>query len=439
MAKKIYDIVPPKEVPKKSAPVVLASGEKIPKPKRTRTKVAKAAPVAVITPVVEPKKDKKFPLKELLIAVAIVVVLLGAYAYIKLQKADVQIWPTTQTINLQPTITADTSTASPDVDLATIPAQSLSVQKDGQQNFPATGLSSSQGLASGTIKLYNTLSPAAPFVLLSGTHFLSESGQYFVSTQAVTIPAAKGNTPGSINVPVQAQSPGSSYNIGPAKFSLPKLSGSAYYYGIYGQSNAAMAGGYTGSQKQVSQDDISGAADVLTKQLLSQAEASLKNQLTSDDILLTGATVENVVETNPSVKAGTVADNFNEEAQVTVSALVFKKEDIQSYITALAQSQLSSTETFLEKSLQTTYALVSLNMPNGKMTFSVQASIKKYQNINTDNLANAFSGKSSPQIKQILDQLYPGAISELKINFWPFWVISAPSDANKITVQLLFK
>ena len=46
--------------------------------------------------------------------------------------------------------------------------------------------------------------------------------------------------------------------------------------------------------------------------------------------------------------------------------------------------------------------------------------------------------KSADQVKQTVDQLYPGKISELKVNFWPFWVKSVPTDKNRVTVHLDF-
>ena len=62
-----------------------------------------------------------------------------------------------------------------------IPAQYIEVQQDGQQEFQATGSASNDGKAKGTITIYNKISPSSSFTLKIGTHFLSDSGKYFVS------------------------------------------------------------------------------------------------------------------------------------------------------------------------------------------------------------------------------------------------------------------
>ena len=98
---------------------------------------------------------------------------------------------------------------------------------------------------------------------------MSDSGKLFVALQKIVIPAAKKSgskiTPGSVQINVQAVEGGTDYNIAPSNFSVPGLKGTAYYYSIYATSTAAMTGGYTGKVKKVTDDDIQGAKDVLTK------------------------------------------------------------------------------------------------------------------------------------------------------------------------------
>lgn len=450
MSKKMHDILPPGKVKstEAAAKALFLDGKKNSRRPRAATAIsqktvrakAEAARVAASPIVKSPKvkKQRKFPLKELLAGGAVIVFLSGAYAFIKLPKADIQIRPNLETITLQETIVADKAVSAINLAAKSIPAQYVEISKDASQDFPATGSAANEGKATGSIKIYNKISPSSPFTLKIGTHFLSDSGKYFVTTQRITIPGSKSGSPGSIMASVQAEESGSQYNIGASKFSLPKLSGTSYYYSIYGESTTPMSGGYTGKVKKVTDDDIQSARDVLTTKLLSQAEASLKSNLSSDDVLLDGAISSGIVNASASAKSGTIQDTFTFKASVKSSALVFKKQDLEKFAKSDINAQLDNTKNYLVKSLALTYTPKSIDISGGKETVSLQASAKTYQSIDTIELVNMFSQKSSDQIKQIVDQRYGGKISELTINFWPFWVTKAPSNKNRIKVNLNF-
>src|SRR3989344_3136043 len=177
MAKKIYDIVPPKLARKavNTAKTAAKDGKRIKHHKE----------------VTHHNKKSNFPLKEILVGGGVIVVLLSFYAYIKLPKADIQISPKMDTLTLQEKITADKSINSVSLASKVIPAQYVEIQKDGVQEFPATGSASNDGKATGTIVIYNKITPLTSFTLIKGTHFLSDSGKYFITLAKITIPAAK--------------------------------------------------------------------------------------------------------------------------------------------------------------------------------------------------------------------------------------------------------
>jgi hypothetical protein len=379
---------------------------------------------------------RRFPLRELVAGVVAVVFLVGIFAFLKLPKADIEIWPKTDTLTLSEKVTATTLATAQDAANNIIPAQYVELEKEATQEFPATGSASNDGKATGTITVYNKISPAAPFTLIKGTHFLSNSGKYFVTTVKIVIPPAKKNVPGQINVQVQAEDSGTDYNIGPSKFSIPKLNGTPYYYSIYGQSTSAMSGGYTGNVKKVTDDDIATAKDVVAKKILQDAKDALKAKVGSGDVLLDGAYTTVISESKSNVKAGVIADTFNQSAKIKISALVFKKQDLEIVLKNNILSQLSSDKSFLENSLQTTYNLASADIKNGKLVLDLQSSATTYFVVNTDDLMDLVGTRSSSQIKSTIDQLYPNRISEAKVNFWPFWVNRAPGNKNRIKIDL---
>lgn len=442
MAKKIYDILPPKLAHKKkiaaTKQAVIAGKVDIErKPRKQKKEIETTVPSSVT------HERKRSPLREIMAGSAVILLLLSIYLYNKLPKADVQIWPVMEQFSSQEKMTADKSVLAVDVSKKVIPAQYMEESQDGWQEFLATGAVNTDKKATGTIKIYNKLNPSAAFTLVKGTHFLSDSGKYFVILEKVVIPAAqyqKGKLiAGSVSVKVEAEKAGEDSDIGPSKFSIPKLSGSAYYYSIYAESTVAMTGGHEGSAKKVTKDDIESARDALTKKLLGQAETTLRSKLSGEDVLIDNSLLRAVVEFTTTVKADTVIEKFNANATVKVSALIFKKQDLEQFAKSDVNSKISEDETFLEKSLDISYSPVSVDSKKGSAVMDLKLSAMTYKNIEENALVNLFTQKTSDEIKSLVDENYGSGIAKVEVDFWPFWVNSAPKNKNRINVELMFE
>ncbi|MEK7562530.1 MAG: hypothetical protein AAB509_02540 [Patescibacteria group bacterium] len=436
MAKKIYDIKPPK-ISKKTEDDIKSfiAGEK-----KTRSK---GAVVKKQQQNVRRGKERKFPVGKVLAVAGVLVVILAVYLFFELPKADIQIWPKTDILSYTQTITADKTADLNDSINKVIPAQYLEEGKENSQEFPATGSASNEGKATGTIKIYNKYNPVTAITLKAGTHFLSDSGKYFVTLQKVVVPAAKKSggkiTPGSIDAKVQASESGTSYNIKPAKFSVPKLTGTPYYYSIYAESSAEMTGGYTGKVKKVTDDDIQQAKDVLTKKLLEDAKNALKGNISSEYVLADSAISGEVESFSSSVKAGTVTDNFTYKAKVTARALIFKKSDLDKYAKDYIISQMPDSKTLLEKSHTINYKPKSIDISGGKMVLDIDFSSEIYQNIDKNSLSVSFMGMTASQINNSISSEFGEQVSKTKINLWPFWVAKAPKNQKVINIDLKFE
>lgn len=432
MPRKIYDILPPKIASKVEDTIRsldIKSKSKTRRRKEARTQ--KKAPQ-------KPAKER-FPMKEILVGGAVIALLLGIYFYGRLPRVHVEILPRLDLTTVEEKVTADKSVKDIDLQKKIIPLEVLEEVKESSQEFPATGIASNDGKATGIITIYNKVSPATPLTLVKGTHFLSDSGKYFITLSKITIPAMKGKTPGLIAVKVQAEEVGANYNIKSSKFSVPKLSGTIYYYGIFGESDKAMAGGYAGKVKKVTIDDIEIAKEILTKKLLQDAEQSLKSKISEGKILLKGAVLSSVVSANSSVEPEAIADGFNQSAKVKVLGLVFKEENLKKIAKDKILSQLPEGKILLDGSLNLEYGADAIDFLRGTEKISLQISAKSYYNMDFEGLADLFKRKSSAQIRDIIDLQYGQDVSEVKINFWPFWVKKAPKDINRIAINLKFE
>ena len=434
MAKKIYDIKPPK-VAKKIENTIkeLSSPASVSRKPKNNKRVKKdhSGRVNFITR------------KNILIVSSALVFVFGIYLYNSLQKVTVEISPVTQTLSFQNKVMADISVKDINLVSSIIPADYIEIEKEGQQEFPSTGMSSTDSKATGSITIYNKYDPASPVTLLKGTHFLADSGKYFITLEKVTIPAAKYQggklVAGSIAVKVQAEGVGSDYNIGPSKFSVPKLSGTAYYYSIWAESNNKMVGGSTGKVKKVTADDIDSAKDSLVNKLFNDAEDSIRNSLSDNDIIFKESFSKELISSNSSEQANSTVDSFSQSAKVKVSVLVFKKDNLDKFVREYIYSKINTGEEILEESIKIDYSLSTIDTQKGKESINLNVSYQTYRSIDQGYLFDSFKGKSSSEIREIIDQSYPGNISEVKVKFWPFWTTKAPTNQNKIKIELNFK
>ncbi len=443
MPKKVYDILPPKLANSVEDTVKGMGAAK--KPKRGRTTKAKTAakqPSVVLPPppvAARKVKEKRFPLRELFIGGGVVVLLLGIYLFTTLPHADIQVLPMVEAFQSEQKLVADKNMASASVTDKAIPARFMEEEKEATQQFAATGSASNDGKATGTIRVYNKVSPSTPIVLKEGTHFLSDSGKYFVTLDRITVPAMQGKTAGSISVRVEAEESGADSNIGASKFSVPKLSGTTYYFGVWAESTVAMKGGYAGDVKKVTADDIAKARDAVSKQLLAEAESSLRSKLSEDDVVLDNAIARVIVDASSTVAAGTVTDTFAEKAKVKVSFLVFKKQDLQKYATNIIEKNMREGEKYLPESLDMQYSADTVDMKAGIIKMDLKFTADTYQDINLERVESKLSGKNEDQIRQAVLAEYPGMVSKVNVDFWPFWVSKAPGNKDKVDINLSFK
>jgi hypothetical protein len=440
MAKKIYDILPPEII--KKAKDSLKSLDVAGKRKKVRTKNThstsnKKAKNPQIKPVADIIK-KGFPAKEVLIGGLIAISLLGIYFYKKLPKADIEIWPKLNVLNIEVKVTADKTIDAIDLNKNAIPATYIEQTEEGSQEFQATGIAPNDSKATGFIKIYNKISPTTPLTLKKGTHFLSDSGKYFITLEKVTIPAAQKKVPGSIEAMVQAKESGKEYNIGPSKFSVPKLSGTEYYYSIFAESENDMTGGYSGSLKKVIKDDISQAKDDLTKKLLTRAEEKIISKFSKDDVILEGSVLREIISSSSDAKPELLAEKFNYSAKVRVSALMFKKQDLEKFAKDYVSAQLSYPESFLEKSMDVSYSPDLIDIKKGVETINLQSRVKTYRSLDINSLIDSLTEKSSEDIKEAINLNYGDNASDIKVKFWPFWVKESPINKNRINVNLNF-
>jgi hypothetical protein len=379
-----------------------------------------------------PEKKKGGGLaKKITILIFLAFVLTVATLHFVFARVRIEIWPETKIISFEEKITADLKkeTNADLVSSKTIPAKTVETEKSASQEFPASGKITKEEKAHGKITVFNNYQSSQTLVANTRFQLPSENVMYFRSVKTTVVPAKS-----QIEIDVVADRAGEEYNIGPSTFSLPGLVGSPQYYSIYGKSFSAMEGGFKGEVPKVTQEDLDRAKNILTEELFNAARETLKNQISTDSVLLDGATKEEVEENSSSVQAGTETKSFSFQLKVKSRALVFSKTDLDDFAREYILNKVAGDEKIKSDSLQTNYSPESVDFNAGKIILKLNFSAKIYSDIDTNSLKQIIKNKTLTETKTILEN--QPKVEKVDLKPWPFWVKKVPDNLDRIQVQL---
>lgn len=405
MAKKFFDIIPPKEAKKEI---------KLPKPKRIFFKG--------------------------LILCLFFLASLSVFAFLFFSKIKIEIWPEKEISDLKTEVIIDPELKEADLafwlENKTIPGKIFQDEKYASQEFPASGKTLKEEKARGKIRVYNSYSTAPR--TFKPSRFVSAEGKLFWSLDKIVIPGGryeKGKlVPGEVDVEVVAAEPGEDYNIGPSTFALPALAGTPLYTAIYGKSFSAMTNGFKGEVPQVTKDDLEKAQVSLIEKLKKESKDFLKTSLPNDFILLEETVTEEIIEKSSSVEALAQAESFNYKVGVKSRGLGFKKSDMEKFVEAIVLLTVSEDKKLQEGTLEISYSTGSFDSKTSKATLNVEVKAKIFKDINLSDLKKALFGKSKKESKIFLENL--PQVTRIEIRYWPFWQRKAPENIEKVEIRI---
>lgn len=407
MAKKIYDILPPKEKIEEKKIKPLAQDFRIKKERK--------------------KEDvPKSPILKIFSIFILLIVVAGGFLYFYLAKAKIEIWLETKTLNLNTKITVDKGVKQIDTSAKNIPGIVFETNEIvATQEFSSSGEVKKK--STGIIRVYNNYS-SSPTTFRANTRFMSDSGLVFQSEEKIVVPGK----PGYIDVKVIAAEAGENYNIGPATFSIPGLAGTPLYTYFYGKSFFSMTGG--GTSAKVVQEDLDRAKEILTERALNDCQSALKNKITQEFILLKDASECEVIETFSPVKVGAELKNFIYTVKAKGKILSFRAQDIKKFAEDFILSQSPENSAIDEASFKMNYSTESIDLNIGKIVLSLQLEGKIYSNIDQNIIKESLKNKSSKESEFLLGN--QPQIKKASVKFWPFWVNKIPDNLRKIEIKL---
>ena len=368
------------------------------------------------------------------VIVILTFLLLGSFAF---SEVDIAIWPEIDELSFNETITIDLNTTSVDFENNAIPGQEVTNEKVESKEFSATGKAVKESKARGTITVYNAHSTSARSLVPS--RFVSADGKLFWSTKKISVPGYKmqggKKVPGEVQVEVEAAEVGPDYNIGATTFALPGLAGTALYTTIYAKSFDSMTGGYVGEVNQIVQNDLNNAETELTEKVKSDSRNILKASLPSDIMLPDETIIQEVVESNFSHSLGFEIDSFSYEVKVRSAGLAFKKSDVEGIVMNRINSEIDDGEKIKDGSLEIKYKLKEVDLKNGKIVVELDIKVKKYTEINLDEIKKAVLGKTVQEATFLLQTLTQ--VERVELDKGSFMRKTIPDSMDKVKVELI--
>jgi len=302
----------------------------------------------------------------------------------------------------------------------------VEAQLEGQGSFSATGNLAESSKARGVVTMVNTTGKDQP--LRVTTRVLGANGKLFRTAEFVNVPAG-----GQVQASVVADTEGDVGQVG-ERLTIPGLSVEQQAK-IYAQSYTPATSG-TATAKVVSQDDINQAQGKLVAKLedsfmaaLSQGQAS---SLGTKDISRVMDRV--IVDSTSTKQAGDKAEQFDVKITVKFSAVLFNEEQMKAQLVSRMQERLTPGQEIIppmESDIR--YAFGKVDVAKKTATVKVLASAGKILKQDARIFDRSrLVGKSKEEIQAYFA---PSAdIAEVKVQFYPFWVLRAPLLEDHINV-----
>jgi hypothetical protein len=278
--------------------------------------------------------------------------------------------------------------------------------------------------------VYNAFD-SSPQKLIKNTRFESETGNIYRINESVTVPGKSGDTPGSVEVMVYADSVGSEYNISSSKFTIPGFKNTPRYEGFYAKTSGAISGGISGEKSLVSLSDVNSAKDSLTIELEKQLKEDAKEMKKEGYVSMVSAS-EIIIKDNEKELLSGTTDEYTITATVHVPFVektLFAKALAETLATGYDSEPVTiANEESIVFTRRSSDSLISAT----SVPILVEGDPRIVWDIDEESLKESLSGKDSSNFQPIMKSI--SSIGSASLTFSPLWLGSFPKDKNKIKI-----
>jgi hypothetical protein len=366
-----------------------------------------------------------------ILAVTLVAAGIGLVVTITMTGADVTVKPKWKDVTVSAIIDAKQNGGTKDMGY-----ELLTLTEEGQRKVSATGQEKVSTKASGEITIINAHSGTKQR-LIKNTRFESADGKIFRITDSIEIPGFTKNaagtiTPGTAQAQVIADGPGEAYNIGAGRFTIPGLKGSEQYEKVYGETKAAMAGGYEGLKFIIDDGELSKARQELHLELREKLLARLESERPNGFVFF-DPSVTFAYDSLEPTDAGDQAVLMKESARLL--APLFKTDPFATYIADKTIAGYGGEAMRIDDAskLSFSYPATSTDIASGDtLKFRLEGSVRLIWKYDMEQLRADLKGIAETALPSVLSA-YP-AIDRSRVIIRPFWKDSFPADLEKIRI-----
>ncbi len=387
---------------------------------------------------VQPTPSRKIewnfqPILKILAGVLLVFLLI--WYFMPAQSATIKLYPTIKeyTSEVAISVSKDKDTKI-DYNAFVLPGHYLETTKEVVEEFESSLLDISTK-AKGTVRVFNKFS--RNITLVKNTRLISatEPARLFYLTRRITIPAN-----GYVDVEVVASEPGEEYNIEPTTFSIPGLrnfSPPELYYDVFAKSFKKMEGGRKQTVKKITKEDLEKAKTEM-KKILDQKIPKLLEETFGKDYFFVERTIkyEILEEGLKGANVGDEVDKFKYGVKVKISGWAIKKEDLQKFGEKYLESQIPPGFTLAPATLDIQSTLENVDL-DGNISVNLEIKGKVYEKIDENFFQEISKGQTKKTIIKNIYQVYQEFSKRPQIQFSPFFARRAPTQAQKINIQII--
>lgn len=306
--------------------------------------------------------------------------------------------------------------------------RTVSFTMSATESVAATEEKDVERKASGVITIFNDFDNQ-PQDLVATTRFRTPAGVIFRIAEDITVP---GNTtsgaatvPGSIQATVYADEAGQEGNIGPSDFVIPGFEGTPKYNAFSAKSTSPMTGGFVGTVKTVSDDEIAKVESRLKDTIRTQVTDKAKSEVGEEGYVL---------PVEPEISfAEPVVQEANNQATITVTATVVVLVMDEARLGAVLAKNEASEGTIKVSNKDALSLSIKENDANQR-TLSGSGTAELVWTIDRAAVQTAAAGKKKADAVTSVASV--AGVESVTAKLSPFWKRSFPENSGDIEVVI---
>ncbi|HET7728113.1 MAG TPA: baseplate J/gp47 family protein [Candidatus Limnocylindrales bacterium] len=366
---------------------------------------------------------------------ALTLVVGGVAAWLYLPTATITIRPKVETIRLPPfTVTADPTVSQVDADRAVIPATTIEIPLSASVEQPATGERVEETRATGEVR-FESINTVGPVAVPEGTRISTLGGIVFVTTEAVTVPAAQvaGSTieRGVATTGIRARLAGPEGNVDAGDITqVPDFLRTQQVSAI---NPTPTSGGTREVFQQIQQADIDAALEALQAQLASEFDAAVADppgvppgSTTFPDAAVLG---DPAITPDPQSLLGQEVASFTLEATATGTLLAVDEAPLEGIVLSRIDAQVSPDHELVSGSIRPTVGEGVVS--GGVVTFTLSAEASETAILDPAAIEAQVRGRPVAEAERQLADL-----GDVSVEAWPDFVTTVPTFDERVEVVI---